>query len=105
MRFMGLAAASALAFAAGPCAAVSLWDEATVRGGAYAAQDQDEVAAGYIHVKYSSDVNNARKAYFRLPVLLFSRGELEPFIIILESLRPEATTLKFKGAKTPDHFT
>jgi hypothetical protein len=39
--------------------------EATIRGGTYANADQDEAAAGYIHVKHSTDLSFARKAYFQ----------------------------------------
>ncbi len=39
--------------------------EAIIRGGTSAALDVDEVAAGYLMVKYSSSLNNARKAYFQ----------------------------------------
>ncbi|MGN6553377.1 MAG: sialate O-acetylesterase [Verrucomicrobiota bacterium] len=39
--------------------------EAVVQGGASAAVNVDEVAAGYIHVKHSSSLDLARKAYFQ----------------------------------------
>ncbi len=48
-----------------PGPAVTVRAEATVRGGASAAQDQDEAAAGYVHVKYQADLDYVRKAYFQ----------------------------------------
>jgi hypothetical protein len=39
--------------------------EAVIRGGTSAALDLDEAAAGYLMVKFSSSLNNARKAYFQ----------------------------------------
>lgn len=46
-----------------------VWREASVRGGAFAGQNVDEAADGYLMVKHSADLSFARKSYlqFDLP--------------------------------------
>jgi hypothetical protein len=66
--------------------------EATIRGGSHAESDQSELGFGYLHVKYSDNVENARKSYFHFDVSALE-GDLDKpakFTVELKSHHKQA---------------